>query len=99
MKNDPSSRFLTFLAMFGITLCHVLMKTLATALLMIVNSTWLLIFMVGDMSLFMLMKIARRELRYWVNLTGALGWLGSFTIRFCVKEIVDFTCCVQFRHP
>ena len=99
IQNDPTSRMFTFLTMFAITVCHILMKTMATALLMIVNSTWLLMFMIGDMSLFMLMKIARGELRYWLNLSGALGWFASCLIRVFVKQLVDFTCCFHFRHP
>ena len=39
IKNNPTSRTLTFFVMFTITLCHVLMKTLSAALLMSVNKT------------------------------------------------------------
>ena len=99
IKNDPTSRMLTFLAMFTITVCHVLMKTLATALLLIANSSWLLMFMVGDMSLFLFMKVARRDFRHWVNMSGPLGWLVSFVARVVFKQLVDFTCCFHFRHP
>ena len=97
--NDPTSRMFTFLAMFAITLTHVLMKTLATALLMIVNSSWLLMMMVGDISIFMFMKIVRRDIRWWIRLDGALGLIVSVLIRFVEKLLVDFTCCFHYRHP
>jgi hypothetical protein len=84
--------------MFAITVCHVLMKTLATALLMIVNSTWLLLYMVGDVSLFMLIKVARRDFRYWFNLQGALSWFTSVMVRLVVKLVSDYTCCFHLRH-
>jgi hypothetical protein len=51
------------------------------------------------MGMYFLMKIARRELRYWFNVHGALGWVASFLARFLVKQMVDFTCCFHFRHP
>jgi hypothetical protein len=88
----------TFFAMLFLTVSHVLMKTLGTALLMIANSTWLMMYLVVDMSLFLFVKAIRRDFHYWVNISGALGWILSFIARFVVKLLVDFTCCVHFRH-
>ena len=56
IKNDPTSRTLTFLVMFSVVTSHVLMRTLATALLLLVDKWWLLFFMIGEMSIFMIFK-------------------------------------------
>jgi hypothetical protein len=98
IKNDPSSRLLTFIAMFLVTVSHILMKTLSTSLLMLVNSTWLLIVMVGEMSAYLLMKLARGDMRYWFNIPGSLGMVVSVVVRIASKLLADHTACLHMRH-
>ena len=50
------------------------------------------------MSLFFLYKLARGDLRYWLNVQGALSWIATFVARISVKIIVDFTLIVHCRH-
>jgi hypothetical protein len=51
------------------------------------------------MIFFMLFKLARNDLRYWLNLQGALSWVVSVIMRFFTKLMVDFTVMIQLRHP
>ena len=98
VKNDPTSRTLTFLAMFTVTSSHVLMKTIAASLVMCVSGTWLLIYIGGDMLLFLLLKIIRGDLRYWFNLPNGLSWFFSILIRMFAKVLTDFSLVLQSRH-
>jgi hypothetical protein len=84
--------------MLAITVCHLLMRTLATALLLITNSLWLLLFMVGDMSVFMLLKTARGDFRVWMNVPGWMGLVVSFLMRLFTKLLTDFTASIGCRH-
>ena len=98
VKNDQKSRTFTFLAMFMITCSHVLMKTMAASLVMCVNGVWLMLYLGGDMLLFLLVKIIRGDFRYWINLPNKLSVLISFVIRFFAKILVDFSLILHFRH-
>ena len=98
IKNDPTSRTFTFLAMFMLTCTHVLMKTMATSLLICVSETWLAIYLGGDMVVFLLVKIIRGDFRYWFNLPNSLGWFVSLLMRVAGKVLADFTLVLQQRH-
>ena len=99
IKNDPTSRIISFLAMFALTLSHVLMKTIATALLFSISGTWAVIYMGCDVLFFMLFKIVRSDFRYWLNLPDPLSLIVSFLMRLCAKVMLDYTLCFQTRHP
>jgi len=73
VKNDPTSRTLTFSAMFLLTFSHVLMKTISASLLMSVSGTWLVIYIGGDMLLYLILKAVRGDFRYWINLSNKLS--------------------------
>ena len=90
VKNDSTSRTLTFLAMFMITTSHVLAKTFASALVITVNGSWLLNYMLVDIFVFLLVKVVRQDLLYWINVPGVAGWLMSISIRVITKGITDF---------
>ncbi len=51
----------------------------------------------GDQVLFLSLKFARNDLRYWLKLDGALSWSVSILFRFFAKLMVDFTVLVQLR--
>ena len=99
IKNDPNSRLLTFLAMLFVTCSHVLMKIIATVLVISVSGVWLAIYMGGDVLLFLLVKVIRGDFRYWLNVSDPAGIIFSFVERLFVKTILDFTCVFHTRHP
>ena len=98
IRNDPTSRTFTFLAMFMVTCSHVLMKTIAASLVMCVNGTWLVIYLGGDVLVFLLLKIIRGDFRYWLNLPNKVSLLASSVTRVLTKVLTDFTLVMQMRH-
>jgi len=99
VKNDPTSRIISFVAMFTITLSHVLMKTLATAMIFSVSGIWLALYMGCDMLFYMLFKIVRGDFRYWFNLPDPMSLIVSFFARLIGKLMIDYTLILQARHP
>ena len=93
------NRMMLFLLMNLMTTAHVLMKVLACSLMLRLSAIWFWAYLIVDMCIFLLYKLVKGDLRYWMNLNGLLGWIVTFVIRVVVKIIVDFTLIVQFRHP
>jgi hypothetical protein len=62
-----TGRGLAFVVMVALSLIHVISKTLATALLLVTNSTWLLCYMSGDIAFYLLQKVLRRDFIYWIS--------------------------------
>ena len=58
-----------------------------------------LYFVGGELLLYLAWKIFRGDFLYWVRLEGVFGVILSFFVRVIVKVVVDFTGCLQFRHP
>jgi hypothetical protein len=53
---------------------------------------YLWIYLVGDMSIYLIYKIARRDLVYWLPITSTIGaYSVSTLIRIGVKLMADFT--------
>ena len=75
-----------------------MMKILGVALLATFGASYVLAFLGGDMMFFFVFKWIRSDLRYWVKLDGALGWIGKFAVRIFVKTLTDFSSNVQLRH-
>jgi hypothetical protein len=67
---------------------HALGKTFSMAVLAQTNASWLVAYLLSDHCGFMVYKLARRDLIYWVP---GLGWGLSMLARFIVKVVVDFT--------
>jgi hypothetical protein len=81
------------------TACHVGVRLLGIALLAVVGPMVTAAVLGGDMLFFLLFKLARDDLRYWLKLDGVLSWVVSIVARFFYKLMVDFTVMVQLRHP
>jgi hypothetical protein len=98
VKNDPTSRTVTFLAMISVSASHVLAKSVASTLVIAVNRSWLLYYLIADMGAYLLLKMARRDLRYIIKLDGALSWIASVIYRIIGKLLLDFTGYFHARH-
>ena len=48
-----------------------------------------LLYMLGDMSLYLIYKTVRGEMRYAMRLSGVFSWVGSFVIRVIGESISD----------
>ena len=76
----------------------VVVRAFSAAMLMFVNKRYLAIYMAGDMALYLLQKVARGDIHYWLPIDGVFGLLVSLLTRVFVKTITDFTGVIQFRH-
>ena len=97
VPNSSGKRNIVFFAMILFTACHVSIKMIGVAMLAVVNPLFVVVFLGGDLSVYLLIKAARGDLRYWMNLDGATSWIVSFLFRVIVKQLVDFTAIVHFR--
>jgi len=80
---------LAFVLMMMISTFHVLLKVIACSLMLNLSQVWLLLYMLGDMSLYLLYKTVRGEMRYALRLPGLFFWVASFIFRIVVKSISD----------
>ena len=76
-----------------------LLKSLFTALLVKVSVTYAVLYYIGDMAMYLLYRILRRDLTHWLPVEGVAGALMTISIRVAMKVIVDFTGIIQFRAP
>ena len=87
-----------YFGMLMFSFCHVIMKVIGTALLASISGRYVGAYLGGDMIFFFLFKLARYDLRYWMNLSGALSIMFTVVARVVAKVMVDFTCWLQGRH-
>ena len=92
-------RSFVFAFMFTMTTCHVVMKVLACSLIMHVKKEWFMYYMSSDMAVYFCFKFVRSDFIYWLPIEGALALALSGIIRLVIKNVVDFTLLIQFRHP
>ena len=75
--------------MLFMTTVHVLMKILACSLMLRLNKLSFMLYMAGDLSVFLGFKTAMNDLRYWVHLNGVLSIAATGIFRVMVKIITD----------
>ena len=64
------------------------------------GKTELAAILVGEMTIYLLYKIARRDFMYYPRIEGRLaGVTVSFLVRVMSKIVSDFSGCVHFRNP
>ena len=56
-------------------------------------------FVGGELLIFLIYKLLRRDFLYWIQIDGFLGLAISFTTRLFSKVITDFSGCLHCRHP
>ena len=55
-----------------------------------------LLFIGGEIGIYLVFKILRQDFHFWIP---GIPLIGSFFERILAKVIVDFTGCLHFRHP
>ena len=65
----------------------------------LIEGSYALVFLVGDILLYIIYKMMRGGLRYLVSINGVAGMAISLLMRVVVKIITDFKGCIYFRHP
>ncbi len=87
-----------FFFLFSLSFCNVVMKVVSSALLATVGSAYLLGLLAIDMALYLMIKAARDDLRYWIrHKSNAVSWAISVLARVVVKTVADVTMNVHFR--
>ena len=99
IPNDSKKKNLVFFTTFLFTACHVSVRLLGIVVLAIVNPLLVTVFLGGDMLFFFLVKVLRKDLRYFMNVNGGFAWVITFGFRLIVKIMADFTAMVQLRNP
>ena len=101
IPDDHASRGQCFILMTIMSALHNLSRSIGCALLAASSSekTNLFYFVGGETLVYLVWKIFRRDFFYWVRIEGPLAFLLAFLERILVKIIVDFSGCLQMRHP
>jgi len=96
---DGGSRTVIFVCMMLNCALLLLIRSFSAAMLMLLEKRYFLLYMTGDMALYLLQKVLRGDLHYWLPFDGALGMFMSLLLRAIVKVLSDFTGVVHFRGP
>jgi len=79
---------------------HNLSRTIGTAMLFAVSKPLTTVFILGEMAVYHLYKLARNDYAIWIpGVEGTLMWIASFVVHSVVKVLVDFTGLVHARGP
>ena len=101
IPDDHATRGRCFFLMTIMSALHNLSRSVGCALLAASSSgkMTLVYFVVGEMILYLVWKIFRRDFFYWARIEGFLALVIAFVTRILVKIIVDFSGCLHMRHP
>ena len=96
IPNDHGLRGRCFMLMTLMSSLHNLSRSLGCALLAVSDAEMALLFIGGEIGLYLVFKIIRQDFHYWIP--GA-PLINSFFARFFCKVVADFTGCLHCRHP
>ena len=96
IPSDNSLRGRCFVLMTLMSSLHNLSRSLGCAMLAISDANKVILFIGGEIGLYLVFKILRRDVHYWIPVSFLIG---SIFARIVVKVIVDFTGCIHYRHP
>ena len=83
-----------FLSMMSLSFAHVMLQTFSCALLAVTNKTWLLYYVSGNVGLYFLYKIVRRDFYYYLNMSGVLRLVVSvLDVRATQKILLIYKAC------
>ena len=99
IPNDNSLRGRCFVLMTMMSSLHNLSRSLGCALLATSDAEMVLLFIGGEIGLYLVFKIVRQDFYGWIRLSSGLAVFLSFWYRVVVKVVVDFTGCLHMRHP
>jgi hypothetical protein len=88
-----------FFVIFVMCACQIIAKAVATALLAVTNSAWLLGYIAADHGLHLCYRVARRDLVFFVPMPTVASYITAPLLRVVVKAINDFTGTPLLRLP
>jgi len=99
IPDDNALRGRCFALMLLMSALHNLSRSLGVVLLATSDSSILVLFLGGEIALYLLYKLMRGDFYYWPPIDGTIvAILGSFLTRIATKVIADYSGCLQFRH-
>jgi len=96
---DDGKRTVIFGCMVVNSSLLLLVRSLSAAMLMLAQKRYFVLYMAGDMGVYLLQKMLRGDFHYWVPIGGAFGLFCSLLVRVLCKAIADFTGVIHCRHP
>ena len=100
LPDDHGLRNRCFVLVVLMSALHNFSRSVGCALLAASGgATIVLLFVGGEMLFYLSWKVIKGDFMYWIPIDGPLGVICSFINRVVVKVIVDFSGCLQFRHP
>ena len=99
LPDNHAQRGKCFFLMMIISTFHNLSRSIGLALLAAYDWKTAVYFVGGEIFVHLALKIAMRDYLYWLQIEGAAGVVVTIINRIVVKVIVDFSGCMQFRHP
>lgn len=98
IPNSMSRKISCFMALFLLSAFNLVVRTLVC--LTVASRAIVVVFLVIELALFFVYKLVRGDLIYWPPFSG---WpakvVAALFMQLIAKLIVDWTACVQFRHP
>ena len=83
---------MTFASMLLFTTAYLLAKTLGMALLAKARMSYLAMYLLGDLGLYVIYKLARNDLLHWLPMTSTVGsFISSTILRVMFKLLTDVT--------
>ena len=86
----PTGRGLIFVLMVVNSTSQFLAKIMAIALLGAVSKTWVVAYLVGDVCLFLLYKILRNDLFYWLPIQSFVGSIALGLVHRAMEKVRVF---------
>ena len=99
IPDDHAAKGRCFFLMTMISALHNLSRSVGFALLSKAGKMTLWSVIIGEVVFYIVYKTMRNDFLYWPRVEGYLAFVISFFSRIVVKIVVDFSGCLQFRHP
>jgi len=99
LPRDTTKRTIMGVCMVLSSTALLLLRSFGAAMLMLAEKRYFVLYMAGDMGLYLLQKVLRGDFHYWTPIDGVVGLIVSLVARMGIKTITDFTGLIQFRHP
>jgi len=96
IPNENGVRGRCFMLMTLMSALHNLSRSLGCALLAFSDANKVILFIGGEIGLYLVFKILRQDFQYWIP--GA-PLIADLFARVVVKVVADFTGCLHLRHP
>ena len=85
---ESSKRFAIFVALCLFSSCQIAMRIIGISVLAATNAFYVVLFLGGDMGLYIFVKVVREDLRWFPRIDGLTSWILSIFLRIFNKIFV-----------